>query len=188
MGTALKPDPAAEKAASPEEAAQAPEGQQPSASADVKKALGSILPGSVTPEKDELSRSDDTNQIKHGSDYSKILSAYRSHVEQTLSTKRYYKEVFFLVSMLILGLSPLLFLCALQWYLDHYTSALNLSELLPLLTALGEFLASLLVLPRIIAEYLFNDKEEESVVNIVNNMQVYDMNIRDRNDRKTGSQ
>ncbi len=129
---------------------------------------------------DDLADSDNAHQIKHGERYSDILSAYQEHVTRTLFWKFIFKLIFFFVSMAVLVASPIIFFKVFLACSASEAAAVKLSTLLPLGAALIQFLTSYLVLPRIIAEYLFNIGEETSVVSIVENMQKYDMEIRKR--------
>ena len=51
------------------------------------------------------------------------------------------------------------------------------SELVAATVALA---SALIVLPKIIAEYLFNTSDEKNMVEIIKNMQEYDKSVRDK--------
>lgn len=48
------------------------------------------------------------------------------------------------------------------------------------ITSLAETLSAVIVLPKIIAEYLFNKTEEKNKIDIISNMQIYNRGKREQ--------
>lgn len=108
---------------------------------------------------------------KRDQSYSAILTNYQEYVSSILSANPKRQTVFFIVSIVFLIASPLQFLICLCVFG-------NSENLVPLLASLIEVISSLLVFPKIIAEYLFNTNETTSINDIVAAIQEYDLAIR----------
>lgn len=122
----------------------------------------------------------------HAESYSQLLKGYTTHLCATLKFKRIAKMIFFgVVTLLLLVTASLL--AVVVWHICtrvQVTEVEDISVIMSLVAALisafGAFMSAIIVLPKIVAKYLFNRGEEESIANIVGNMQQYDRDIRDR--------
>ena len=103
--------------------------------------------------------------------YSKILTEYQKYATSILSTNPQRQNLFFKVSIGLLIASPIQFIICLFVFG-------NSENVVALLASLIEVISSLLVFPRIIAEYLFNTNETTSINDIVAAIQEYDIAIR----------
>lgn len=117
--------------------------------------------------------------------YTKILAAYARSVEWNITVKIILKVIFFLVTVGLMGIigwtfRDAVFLC---WeYLraeDH--SVLDKKLIYDLLIAVVpsfvSLIVSILVIPKIIAEYLFNPKEDKDMVSIVEGLEAHDIKL-----------
>ena len=60
---------------------------------------------------------------------------------------------------------------------QHLTFQIN--NIVAVVTAIGTaFVSSFFIIPKIITKYLFNRKEEENMMNIIQNIQKHDLTIR----------
>lgn len=63
--------------------------------------------------------------------------------------------------------------------MDEENLICNYFELLEKQTGTVSFASVFIVLPKIIAEYLFNTSDEKNMVDIIKNMQEYDKSLRE---------
>lgn len=96
--------------------------------------------------------------------------------------KRKNKQILFVIAMiLLLGIpifSLLLISVTLVCLAVGWITAL---ESLPeLLTALTTLLGTFMVIPKMITKYLFNEKEEKHLADMISKIQDYDRDIRNR--------
>lgn len=145
----------------------------------------------------ELARNDIKSLKSHTRGYDKILTSYVFHIEQSLKQKRGMKIVFFVISMIImLSCVGGVIVCICFIVHDTQSETFNISDyIIPAITAMTSFLTVYIIIPKIIAKYLFNSKEEHIMKDIVSNIQDYDKYIRntlheenhnnDNNDKNT---
>ncbi|MCH5197084.1 MAG: hypothetical protein J1F28_10225 [Oscillospiraceae bacterium] len=113
--------------------------------------------------------------------YDVLLSSYTNHMGASLKHKRTMKIWFFVITMvMIFSLAVLLILCVHSMVKD----IANLDEIkiefsVPILTSLISFSTTIIVIPKVIAKHLFNHKEEEAMVKIIEIIQEHDKSIRD---------
>lgn len=97
--------------------------------------------------------------------YHKLLTTYVDNAGENLKLKRFQKKVFFWTSVIIL-----LGVTAAIVYIIYRISKSEpdvTSMLLQVITALTAFLTPLLVLPKTIVNYLFTTKDEEHMLQII---------------------
>lgn len=133
-----------------------------------------------------LHKSDIDAVQSHTISYSSLLQNYTKHIDDTLKFKRFAKKVFFWIVTVTLVMSMVSFIGTICYiYFGIIRSDKELTDYLvtivtSLSASLGAFISSIIVIPKIVAKYLFNRDEENNISTIVSNMQQYDKDIRDR--------
>lgn len=103
--------------------------------------------------------------------YTKILEAYNDYTCYTLRKNKRRQSVFFGVSLSIIFFSVILLgICIAVSYFSK--------NFIPLIASTVETVGTLIIFPRIVAEYLFSTNETTSVNSIVEAIQKYDISIR----------
>lgn len=112
--------------------------------------------------------------------YSSIIKEYSLSLQKDLRSKRVLKIIFFSAIVAILIAITAMFAGALFKSFSLIKTTQNkdnefvLSLLLQAASTIAAVLASILVLPKIIANYLFDPKEENATISIIEKIQNYD--------------
>ncbi len=117
---------------------------------------------------------------KHNAVYTNLLKIYENTTRINIYLKVLFKFTFFIVAIYI-------WLKMVFIFNDSFYSVLNIiktdkpSDNQAVLDLIATFIpplvsltTSFIIIPKIIAKYLFNIKEEKSMVEIINNLQKYD--------------
>lgn len=108
----------------------------------------------------------------------KFIANFVENQNKTTKQKYFLKYIFFVLIMLIF----IIVVCTPLIVMNMLCS-MNIENSVAILTAIiatsAEVLAAIIVLPKIVAEYLFNKEEEEANVKIVELMQNYSKTIHD---------
>lgn len=125
----------------------------------------------------------DYNEVlKHHERYTRLLSTYVNNTRINLYAKNLIKVTFFIITMWIWITLIILFKSSFHEVLkiinsqnvneDYIKSTIDL--LAALVPSLISLITSFIVIPKIIAKYLFNMKEEKSMIEIIKSLQTYD--------------
>lgn len=130
----------------------------------------------------ELRRGDSASLLEHNEQYTALLKAYVRDFEANSANKLKNKQYVFKISMKMLVGIPVfsLLLIGVTLVALIFGCITALDTVPELLAALVSLLGTFMVIPKIITKYLFNKKEEENLVNIINKIQEYDKDIRGR--------
>lgn len=112
----------------------------------------------------------------HNLYYNTILASYAEAIKTLLESKNKKKECFYRLSVGILCSVTIFFILCLSL---SFSGVIKNVDNVGLLTALGAFISTYMVIPHAITKYLFNEKEEENMARIIENIQNYDSKIRD---------
>lgn len=121
--------------------------------------------------------------LKHSQNYSKLLDAYVLSAMKNMTMKKWFKIIFFIVTMCSLIAVVIFFFITLNYAFKHFDKFENLNgvtleAILSMLTVIIPAISSLIVafvkIPEIIAQYLFNTKEDDNMNLIIKNIQDYD--------------
>jgi len=121
--------------------------------------------------------------LKHSKNYSKLLDIYVDSAHQNITMKKWFKIIFFIVTMCSLISVVILFFLTLLYAFHSFDKFDNLNgvtmeAILSIVTIVIPAISSLIVafikIPEIIAQYLFNTKEDENMSLIIKNIQDYD--------------
>lgn len=121
--------------------------------------------------------------LKHSKNYSKLLDFYVDSAKENIKMKKWFKIIFFIVTMLSLIAIVYLFFKTFRYAFNSFNKFDNLNKvtleaILSVVTIIVPAISSLIVafvkIPEIIAEYLFNTKEDENMSVIIKNIQDYD--------------
>lgn len=113
--------------------------------------------------------------------YSFITAIYIFNLSESMKIKRRMKSFLFVFIVGILTVVLIVFVRTTNEVLEICKSgqgdAVFKAVSIELLTSFATLVTSILTLPRIIAKYLFHAKEERSAVDIISNIQNYDVNV-----------
>ena len=131
---------------------------------------------------EQLQKSDFESLKNHSNEYDSILKNYSKHVEKTLKEKTTMKKCFFWLSFIIMSLSVISILICSSYMLYHiHSGKIDIGNyILPAISSLISFLTVFIIIPKIIAKYLFNSKEDSAMRGIIADIQKYDKYIRDK--------
>lgn len=106
--------------------------------------------------------------------FNQFLENYTNEYKSKSEQKRKLKDIFFVVILSILGIIVVGSMILLIVLLNL---KLNISNIIiTLISTSAEIITSLLILPKIIAEYLFDKEEEQHLNEIIGKMQEYNLN------------
>lgn len=111
---------------------------------------------------------------EHNKEYTRLLTCYINNSSINLKNKQMYKKVFFWISCGIITITSIISVIAMIIVLIG-SGALN-EKIVQLIPVLVTFLAPLLTLPRIIADYLFHTGDEDAMVQILGKIVEHDNN------------
>lgn len=113
--------------------------------------------------------------------YSLIIAEYIQNLSDGMKLKRVMKRVFFVMILIIFVVVTTSFVITTSHVFTLYEKGLEntalKSAVVQSITSFASLVIALLTLPKIVASYLFNSKEEKSAVKIISNVQVYDTNM-----------
>ncbi len=112
----------------------------------------------------------------HSAKYTELLAEYINNSKESSIQKRRFKNVFFWVAISMLVLSFMLFvlLCgSLFFKMDN----VKITSLTSFISSLIGLLSLYIIIPKIIAKYLFNIKEDKNMTKIVKSIQTYDEKV-----------
>lgn len=124
-----------------------------------------------------------TEALKHSSSYTKILDQYVVSTKRNMTIKIYFKAIFFFITMGILVAIVYFFYTSLQYLFDNFNKFESLNDItfeaiLSMITIILPAISSLIVafvkIPEIIAQYLFNIEEDNSMNSVIKSIQDYD--------------
>lgn len=111
---------------------------------------------------------------QHDNAYTSILNAYAENINETLRSKKRFKKTFFILSYTLLAGSFLSFFLLIMYLIVKKPLTEVVEWCSVVVPALVSFLTVFIVIPKIIAEYLFNSEEEKYMSEIIKNLQDYD--------------
>lgn len=121
--------------------------------------------------------------LKHSQIYSKLLDLYVDSTRQNMTMKKWFKIIFFIVTMCSLIAVVCFFYMTLQFAFHSFekynnSNGITMEVILSILTVVIPAISSLIVafikIPEIIAQYLFNTKEDDNMNFVIKNIQDYD--------------
>lgn len=121
--------------------------------------------------------------LKHSKKYSDLLDIYIDSAKQNINMKKWFKIIFFGVTIGILVAVVVFFGMALRYAFNCFDKYDNLnivtieaiiSVITIMIPAISSLLVAFIKIPEIIAQYLFYTKEDESMNLIIKNIQDYD--------------
>lgn len=132
---------------------------------------------------DEKAKPHSVEILKHSKNYSKLLDIYVDSANQNITMKKWFKIIFFIVTMCsLISVVVLFFLTILYAFysfnkfddLNGVTTQAILSVVTIVVPAISSLIVAFIKIPEIIAQYLFNTKEDENMNLIIKNIQDYD--------------
>lgn len=123
---------------------------------------------------------------EHAKKYTDFLEEYKSYTKNSNNLKDKYKRIFFWIITVILCILVLLFFASVCIgfigivvivILEKESVEVIAGIITTVASSFSAALVALFKLPKIIAEYLFNKEEEDSMVKIIEQIQQYDRNM-----------
>ncbi len=114
--------------------------------------------------------------------YAKILEAYSSTLKDSLISKLIMKRFFCISCVCILIIVAVTFIVVLhdivQAVINNPDKSYDIASIATVITAMSTaFIASFMYIPNLIVKYLFNLKEDENMLNLIQNNQKYVMSV-----------
>lgn len=114
---------------------------------------------------------------EHATEYTNLLKGYIINLKCSLNQKKKFKNIFFGIAISMLVASFILFFVISIILIKNRWGDMDITALAGLISSLVGVLSLYIIIPKIIAEYLFNSKEDENMARIVQSIQTYDENV-----------
>ena len=153
----------------------------------LQKALERVKSNNVEAKIDDTTPSRAAVGLERDSQYTEFLQQAIKNYTQSADANRQYKNVFFWVVITALGLIVLSGVVAIILISSRATASKVFSatalvvNLSTLLGAVGSIISAIIILPRIIAEYLFNKDEHQHIIDLIKGFQTHDETIHKQN-------
>ncbi len=131
---------------------------------------------------DELSKSTHDRYTKI---YIEILESYKKYIDNSVASKINLKNNFFITIQAIMMIMTASFviilvlsivIIAIMTYLNKNSAQIITNSIVAIISSFVTMVLSLLKLPQIIADYLYNKDEDEQMNKIIGNIQTYELN------------
>ena len=120
----------------------------------------------------------DSEYDRRNNMYTDLLSQYIDKYKHKEKDKKIYKWIFFIIVML--AMAAVITVCLIVVVsLTIKAESTSLADFAVVLTSIGGIISTIVIIPKIIAEYLFPSDEESNMIDLVKNMQQNDTNIMD---------
>lgn len=117
------------------------------------------------------------SMLEHSGKYTDILDIFITNSRETSEQKLRFKKHFFYFSIFSLGFVTLLFIVLSIFIFATGTNETNVGALSTLGTTFVSLLSMYIIIPKIIAKYLFNRKEDKNMITIIKSIQNYDERV-----------
>lgn len=116
--------------------------------------------------------------------YVSILDTYKDQINKSVNKKNELKTNFFWLISIIMVALTILFIVSIYWSFttfklmitnDYQSVSVIVGAVTGMITTLSTMILSIFKLPEIVAEYLFNKKEDDQMVAIIKNIQEYEL-------------
>lgn len=121
---------------------------------------------------------------KYTQAYVDILNTYKNQISNSVTKKNELKTKFFWLISIIMTLLTALFIISILWSFmvfnlmiknDYESVSVIVGAVTGMITTLSTMILSIFKLPKIIANYLFNKKEDNQMIEIIKNIQAYEL-------------
>lgn len=135
---------------------------------------------------DTRRQSQNNEALKHSKSYSDLLDIYVKSVMDNTALKKWFKILFFTITMGSLIAIIIFFGLSLKYATSIFLrfenpNIINIDTVLSVITVLFPSFVSMIVafikIPEIIAKYLFNIQEDRYMNSVIKNIQDYDKNM-----------
>ena len=113
--------------------------------------------------------------------FNQFLNVFTQNYQKTSKAKHRMKIFFFAFIMAVFIAFAAAPLVLLIFVVIKQLSSVSI--LVAVIASFAEFLGAIIILPKIIAEYLFNKQEEDSITQIIQTMQEYNKHSHERVDK-----
>lgn len=129
-------------------------------------------------------KDENTAHDRYTNAYIKLLDTYRIQIENSINAKTKLKDKFFrmirLIMYLLIGLFIVIFISSFILFrlmiINNYQSVSVITgAITAMLSSFITMIVSLYKLPKIIAKYLFNKKEDDMMNEVMKNIQSYEI-------------
>lgn len=105
--------------------------------------------------------------------FNDLLSEYINDFSLKSKSKRLFKQIFFYFVLTLIFIITVIIPSVTFCFFYNSGNLISVQFLIAMITSLIECLTTIMILPKIIARYLFNRVEDKNLVNIISNMQTY---------------
>lgn len=137
---------------------------------------------------DEALKKDDIESLKdHNKKYTQLLDIYVTNLKTVYAQKKIGRVVVLAISLMLLIFVPLGtgVIVYLSFNYIKQSNNVDMTALIPtLLTSFAGMLTTLLTVPHLITEYLFNKEEEATMASVIGKIQDYDISVRKKQDKE----
>ena len=140
-------------------------------------------------DEDKGNSSDDGTKsphIRYTDAYIGILDTYKKQYGESSKNKKALKSDFFkmikvliywMIAIFVIAVVGTIILIGLMIGKKYTSTGLIINTMVPIVSSLVTMSISIIKLPKIIARYLFNKKEDNSIRDIIKNIQEYEINV-----------
>ena len=149
----------------------------------VESNLPSALEEQAIVSDDQLLHNSDTSSLyEHNKQYTELLRTYVDNFKKNSEEKRTGKKQLFCIAKVLLIVVPIITVLVVGVSLyGTFSGQVEAFALFPdVILALGSLLGTYILIPKMITGYLFNEKEEKYLSEIIGKIQDYDKDIRGR--------
>lgn len=131
---------------------------------------------------DDLTSSDNLHLSKHNEEFSDLLLSYVNNYKASSSLRLISRKVMFLVSIVVMVLVTLTVIVVVIWSCAYVVNSCgDVVAVVPTVVgAVVSLVSVFMVIPQIIANYLYNAEEEKYLSEIIGKIQEYDSRIREQ--------
>lgn len=121
---------------------------------------------------------------KYTQAYVDILNTYKTQINDSVKNKNELKTKFFWLISIIMTVLTALFIISIYWSFkafnlmiknDYESVSVIVGAVTGMITTLSTMILSIFKLPEIIASYLFNKEEDNQMIEIIKNIQAYEL-------------
>lgn len=125
-------------------------------------------------------------RILYANAYIKFLETYKENVKNSTNNKIKLKNRFFIAMCVMIGVAAAIFLvtAGISFYLficmvnkNYQSVSVITGAVTAMLSTFATMVASIFVLPKMVAEKLFDQKEDDIMADIIKNIQKYETGI-----------
>ncbi|MFQ6794351.1 hypothetical protein [Thomasclavelia sp.] len=117
----------------------------------------------------------DDNRMHRDKDYTELINIYTTHLKKTLSFKYITRIVSYIIFTFILLSITVFGICIIG--VNATKNRMQISEIVAIVSATASMISTMIIIPQIIIEFIFNKEEDKYIVDMIKNTQQYDSQL-----------